>query len=273
MFATCSSILALALFVGGQQPVQTIPWPKPGYFKIVNGRLDVSSLGESTVVLSWEKPKLPSNRFVLKTRATGHARSYAVLEASLIRKTKEGDETTLVVRTNDTGGPMAKLCGDFKDHVVELPFATDPAAPPDLIEVKVHFYDWFEAKGWITLEPFTVEPWLPFSLTWFAAGGFAMLIGVGVGLLGGLYALLAAIPTFRRTAYFAGKLLVWLGLLAMIAAAGLFYSSVPSGIWIPVGVAGLLSVAGFGLTLPLVRKGLTDDEQRRTAANDFLEPA
>jgi hypothetical protein len=250
---------------------QTVPWaaPLPPGAKIVDGDLVIRGVETDVgLIVSWKAPALPSPRFVLKTSASGEIEGAASFSMTVFQETESGLNAGMVVRTVDTGGPMARLKGRFFQRAVELPITSDPQDPPDVVSVHLQF----DGKGEVRLRPFVVEPWQRTSLTGMAAGLAGAILGVLLGLLGGIYALLAAVPGARRIAYQLGRILCVLGVVLLAAAVVFYLTGWPFGIWVSMAAAGALSVVGFGGTLGLVRKGIADADRLRTDSDGSLEP-
>jgi hypothetical protein len=269
-------ILALALAQQSERLEWAIPKerPKDGFdvFGVFNGKFQVRGYSREAYskgpipLLKLKSPKLPPGRFVLKSSANGRmSEGQARLEMTVVM----GDGVRLIVQTRDTGGPMAPLIEKLQNRRIELPFVYDTAQPPKEIEVGLVF----DGEGDISLVPFTLEPWPRWSLTWLAAGGFAAMLGVALGCLGGVYGLLAAIPSSRRGALTFGKIMAALGVAMIVAAPCLYAASLPFGIWLPVGVAGLVALVAFGGTLLMVRKGIESADRMNANADPGLEPS
>jgi hypothetical protein len=263
------SAVGFLVLLTAQSPTQTLPWnqalPPEGEFRgdelVVRGER-----GRSVLLLSLFDPKLPSHRFVLKTSATGDLEAPAVLEMVLLRHTDD-KVAERFVRTVDTGGPMAKLSGEFTGREIELPCVSDPQNPPKAIRVSIRF----DGPGEVRFQPFRIEPWARGSLTWMASGGAAMIFGVALGAVGGAYAIMAAVPSFREAALRIGRLLAALGVVMMVLAYALYLRSWPFGIWMTVGVGGAISALGFGGTLPLVRRALAETDRLRVESDGATE--
>ena len=252
-----------------QPPAQTIPWNQtpPPEGDLRGGELVAhGEAGKSRLLLTMVDPKLPSHRFVLKTSASGRLSGSAILEMVLLRNP---DDTTAerFVRTVDTGGPMAKLSGEFQRREIELPCVSDPENPPKVIRVSLRF----EGAGDVHFQPFRIDPWTRGSLTWMASGGAAMILGVTLGAVGGVYSIMAAVPALRDAAYRMGRFLVFLGIAMIVMAVVLYLADWPFGIWMTFGVGGALSVLGFGGTLPLVKRGMEEAHRLRAASSGVTE--
>jgi hypothetical protein len=264
------SAVGFLILLTALAPAQTVPWsqtsPPEGDLRgqelIVHGEAE-----QSRLLLSLVDPKLPSHRFVLKTSASGRLNGTAILEMVLLRN---ADDKTAerFVRTVDTGGPMAKLSGEFQGREIELPCVSDPDNPPKVIRVSIRF----DGSGDVRFQPFRIEPWARGSLTWMASGGAAMILGVAVGAIGGAYSIMAAVPALRSAAYRMGRFLVILGIAMTIMAIILFFAAWPFGIWMTLAVGGALSVLGFGGTLPLVRRGIEEAKLLRADSSGMTEP-
>lgn len=266
----------LFALAAGQGPT-TIPWNLSETDGLLNedGRLVFSDavFNKRARIIRLVDPKLPSSRFVIKTFAGAMIFSSSSIQLEMTVVLRTGD--SFVVRTLDTGGPMAPIIGrrgnDVQSvgHDFELPFVSDPSNPPK--EIMIDLIG--EGAGLVAFSPLTVEPWPRWSLTWLAAGGFAAALGVVLGMIGGLYGLLAAVPTSRRAAFFIGKLVVILGFLMTIGSGVLYFTSWPFGIWLPVGIGGLVVILAFGGTLPMVKKGIESADRMAASADPSLEPA
>jgi hypothetical protein len=253
---------AVGFFVLLLAQAQTIPWNGDSPSKkgdLHGGELVIrGEAGQSRLLITLRDPKLPSNRFVLKTSASGRLTGTAILEMVLLRH-PDDEVAERFVRTVDTGGPMAKLSGEFQDREIELPCVSDPENPPSVIRVSVRFED----GGEIRIRPFTIEPWQRGSLTWMAAGGAAMILGLSLGSLGGIYSIMAAIPAFRLAAYRMGGALTLVGLAMVVSAVLLYRFGSPFGIWMTLAVGGGICVVAFGGTMLLLKSALLNDRNRR----------
>jgi len=249
------SAVGFLVLLAAQSPSQTLPWNQSSPEAVLRGdELVVQGERErSLLLLSLFDPKLPSHRFVLKTSATGTLEAPAVLEMVLLRQ-QDDKVAERFVRTVDTGGPMAKLSGDFTDREIELPCVSDPENPPKAIRISIRF----EGPGEVRFQRFRIEPWALGSLTWMASGGAAMILGVALGAVVGAYAIMAAVPGLRAAALKLGRVLAYLGVAMLVLAFALFLSAWPFGIWMTIGVGGAISVLGFGGTLPLVRRSMAE---------------
>jgi hypothetical protein len=264
------SAVGFLILLMAQPPAQTIPWsqtpPPEGDFRgdelVVHGEAE-----QSRLLLTLVDPKLPSHRFVLKTSVSGRVYGSAIVEMVLLRN--PGDKTAeRFVRTVDTGGPMAKLSGEFQKRDIELPCVSDPDNPPKVIRVSIRF----DGSGDVHFQRFRIEPWARGSLTWMASGGAAMILGVALGAFGGAYSIMAAIPGLRDAAYRMGRILVVLGIAMIVMAVVLCLSDWPFGIWMTFGTGGALSILGFGGTLPLVKRGMEEANRLRADSSGVTEP-
>jgi len=264
-----SAVGFLVLLIA-QPATQTIPWnpSSPPEGDLRGDELVVTGDGpQSRLLLAIVDPTLPSHRFVLKTIASGSLKSSAVLEMVLLRN-PDDDVAERFVRTVDTGGPMAKLTGEFSGREVELPCVSDPENPPKVIRVSIRF----DGPGEVRLHAFRIESWELGSLTWMASGGAAMFFGVFLGAVGGVYALMAAVPGLRAAAYHMSRVLAAFGLAMVALAIILCLSDWPFGIWMTVGVGGVVSLLGFGGTLPLIKRGMEETKRLRADSSGTTEP-
>jgi hypothetical protein len=258
-----------AVFLGIALGQTTIPWNSaaPNAVSRTDGRLESetwTSEDHRQVVVHALDPKLPSHRFVLRTRAQGGVtpEGRILFEMTVVQP----DGTRAVVRTVDTGGPMAPLKGAF-DRSIELPFVSDPSHPPKELLVEM------VSRGGIkiVLEPLTLEPWPHWNLTWMAAGGFGAALGMLLGLLGGVYGLLAAIPALRPAALAFGRLGAASAFLMLVVSLVLYLTSWPFGIWVSMAVGGALMLLIFAGTRPMVRKGIEAADRLRSESGGTLE--
>ena len=264
--------VASAPAAAADEPVKTIDWTvtAPASGTVVDGavRITVDASGGSFPLVAIAAPDLGRDGYEVRgdvrysnVTGTGYLEMWSIFP----------DGGRYFSRTLATTGSMAALTGTSDWRPFELPFFLQGGVPPTRLEINVVL----PGAGSVDVGRLEIArlaagevgrrgAWLSDQ----SVGAVGAIVGTSIGLLGAAIGILAGRGRGRRYVLPAMVVAIGIGLGAIALAVIAFLVGQPPAVVGLLALTGVVSVLGFGNTLPRVRRTYAEAELRRMRAMD-----
>ncbi len=186
-----------------------------------------------------------------------------------------GENEGYYSRTLQKQGPMAAISGSSDWRPFVVPFFSKESAPA-LSKLRLNII--YGGEGVISIGPLEIVQFVPgedplggIGGAWWSArqaGLLGGLFGGLIGLLGALIGILTASGRFHSVVVNLLRLMIGVGLSALVLAIAAFLLKQPYAVWYPPAILGFIGTTIGFVLFPVVNRALQIREERRIKAMD-----